>query len=370
MSKNLTELPFTEIVERASELSRERAEVEKKIRGIVNDVYTREIPRKEDWTFLVVTSALTTTQEYKTGTVSVNTGATQAVFSTDATLTADMTGRKLKVQNNDYVYDVTYESGTSVTIQPPFSGTQNQTNVSYSIFDPDYPLAADFDRFLKDKGLTKYQGGRKQEIPEKSPQEFDVDYTPTTAIYPSRCRLIGTDTNGRTLVEINPPPSSAVSLQYDYYRRPNPLRETTAGFVNIGAGATAVTGSTGTTRFSEARTGDYIRIDALGTGADSEWYRVQTIAHDSSITLSSAFGLSGVTSAAYTICSLPDYPVKLHPAILYGTLIQLTLDQNDPASQGYYTKFAEVLSDGKRLYKTRVYSQQINTVAEDYNYRR
>ena len=136
MSKNIPEIPFTEIVERVSELGRERADVEKKLRGIVNDVYIREIPRKEDWSYQIVSSALTLIERYNTGTVYSNTGDTSVVFSTDVTITSAMTGRRLRVDGNDYIYNVTFQSATSLTISPPFSGTQNVSTVGYDIFSP------------------------------------------------------------------------------------------------------------------------------------------------------------------------------------------------------------------------------------------
>lgn len=370
MSKNLSEIPFTEIVERASELARERSDVEKKIRGIINDVYVRELPRKEDWSFLVVSSALTLIERYNTGTVTATTGGTTLTFSSDVTITSAMTGRKIKISGNDYVYDVTFAGTTSLTISPPLSGTQNVTSQSYDIFQSFYALASDYDRFLKDKGITKYTGGQREVIPEKAMQEFDRDYSATPTTYPTRCRLFGTDTNGRTLVEVNPPPKDAISLAYDYIKRLVQMRETTAGFITIEAGSTIVVGSAGTTLFTEAKTGDYFRVDAFGAGADSEWYRVQTITHNSSLTLSTAFGLSGASSAAYTICSMPDIPTRLHPALLYGSLLQLITDQNDPNVENYKMQLAEVLTDGKRIYKTRVYSQELRMITEDYNYRR
>ena len=370
MSKNIEGMPFTEIVERASELARESADVEKKTRGIVNDVYVRELPIKEDWSFLVARSAITLIERYNTGTVSVNTGATGVVFSSDAVLSADMTGRKLTINGNDYVYDVTYLAANSLTISPPFSGTQNAASIAYEIFAPYYPLASDFDRFLKDQGISKFIGNRFEQIPEKVAQEFNRDYSSTPTNLPTMCRIYGTDTNGRSLVEVNPPPKSTISLPYDYIKRLLGMRETTAGFVTINSLATAVVGSAGTTYFTEAKTGDYIRIDAFGAGADSEWYRIQTITNNSSLTLSTAFGVSGAGTTGYTICSFPDIPTRMHASLLYGTLVQLAADKDDPAVDGYKMKLAEVLSDGKRIYKTRTYSQELRMITEEYNYRR
>jgi hypothetical protein len=60
----------------------------------------------------------------------------------------------------------------------------------------------------------------------------------------------------------------------------------------------------------------------------------------------------------------------MHPALLYGGILQLCVDQNDPMAQMYNTKLAEVLSDGKRLYVSRIYSQDIHHLGEEYLYRR
>ena len=95
MSKNQTAIPFTEIVERTSEIARERADVKYKIRGYVNDVYIREIGRKWDWNFLLVGSTLTMRQRYNTGTVSANTGDTTATFSSSVSLDSSNTGPQL-----------------------------------------------------------------------------------------------------------------------------------------------------------------------------------------------------------------------------------------------------------------------------------
>ena len=371
MSKNIVEIPFTELVERTSELARERADSESKIRGIVNDFYTREIPRKEDWSFFLVSSAITLIEQYATGTVSANTGATTLTFSSDVAITSSMVGRIVKITGNDYVYRISSMSGsTGAVITPPFSGNQNVTSAAYAIAQPYYSLAEDFDRFPKNGGLINYSGGSEEIVPEKPYQEWATDASYTPVNDPKFCRIIGVDTAGNSILEVNPPAKIAKSLRYDYFIKPKNMRETTAGFVTIEAGSTIVVGSANTTLFTQATTGDYFRVDALGTKADSEWYRIISILHNSSLTLQSAFGLSGVSSAGYTICSAPQMPSKMHPAILYGSLLQLATDQDDQMVQSYNVKLAEVLSDGKRMYKTRNYQQTIHSDAEDYFYRR
>jgi len=73
LSKNISELPFTEIVERVGELARERVDSRAKIRAVVNDFYVREFPRKMDWQFFMAQSTITVFGRYNTGTVSATT---------------------------------------------------------------------------------------------------------------------------------------------------------------------------------------------------------------------------------------------------------------------------------------------------------
>ena len=370
MSKNQSDIPFTELVERASQLAAIREDVEKKVRGIVNDIYVNDIPRKEDWSFLLATSSITFTQEYTTGNATINTGGTTITFSSDVTIDSTMTGRKIKFSSNDYVYTIISMSGTTgAVIGPTLSGTVNISAGAYSIFQPVYALNSDFDRFLKNGGLHYFSGGRKVAIPETAYQDYIDNFSSDTTETQAYCRVVGVDTAGNRLVEVIPPPKSAISTEYDYIHRLRPLRETTAGLIaNIGAGGTSVTGNA-TTLFAEANTGDYFRIDAFGTGADSEWYPILAIS-GTGITLRTAFGNSGATNASYTIASNPRMPTMLHTAIMYGAMIQLTASQNDPMAPGYKNEYASILSDGKRLYKTRTYSKEVKTIAEDYLYRR
>ena len=370
MRKNERVIPFTELVERTSEIARERADVKYKIRGYVNDVYIREIGRKWDWNFLLVGSTITTRPSYSTGTLSADTGDTTVVFSTDVTLDATYTGSQLRVTGNDVVYDCVYQSATSLTIQPPISGNTNYTNASYNLYFPFYSLPSNFDRYPKNGGFANWLGGNQKVIQETPFQEWGINYSSSPSDTPERIRIIGTDTAGNQILEINPPPKTAKSYLNNYYQSLSPMSETTSGLIgNITSGGTNVIGDS-SCRFLEATTGDYFRIDALGKGNDSLWYRIISIQNDSALTLQTAFASTGITSANYVICSSPQMPIKLHPAILYGGVLQCTSDQDDPLFQAYNMKLAEVLSDGKRLYVSRVYNQDIHTLAEDWMYRR
>ena len=370
MSKNIEQIPFTELVERVGEIARERADVQPKIRGYVNDVYLREISRKWDWNFLLVSSTITTRPSYNTGTLTANTGATTVVFSTDVSLDATYTGSQLAITGNDVVYNVTYQSATSVTIQPPISGNTNYSNSGYNLFFPFYSLPQDFDRYPKNGGFANWLGGNQKVIQETPFQEWGINYSSNPSDTPERIRIIGTDTAGNQILEINPPPKTTKSYLNNYFQSLSPMAETTAGLVgNINASGTQVVGDSNT-RFTEATTGDYFRVTALGKGNDSLWYRIISIQNNSTMTLQTAFAATGVTSANYVICSAPQMPIKLHVAILYGAVLQCTSDQDDPMNTGYNMKLAEVLSDGKRLYVSRIYNQDIHHLGEDWMYRR
>lgn len=370
MSKNVSSLPFTEIVERAIELGRVREEVRGKVRGIVNDIYVRDIPQKEDWSFLIARTSLTTIVSINSGSVSIQPGSSILTFSSDVATGSAMTGRKIKLSGNDYVYDIVSMSGsTGLVIGPAFGGRETLTSVSYDLFQTTYSLAADFDRFPKNGGLHRFSGGGKQVIPEKGYDYYLSNFSSTPNESVQFCIMFGQDTAGNRRVELSPPPKYEAPIEYDYVTRLNPLRETTAGLIgSIGASGTAVTGDSNTL-FTEARTGDYFRINAFGQGANSEWYPILSITNRSTMTLATAFGLSGATSAGYTISSAPQIPTPIQPAILYGTVAQVAADQDDPMAVAYLQKYAQVLSDGKRVYKTRLYQQDIATIAEDYRYR-
>lgn len=375
MSKTVTEIPYTEIVERVMSLGRMNANAIEKARGIVQDIYTRDIPTKHDWNFLLTSSAITTTEEYKTGNASVTTQSRIVSFSSDAVMIDSMNGRKIKFSGNEVVYDITsFMTASSIQILPPFQGGNNITNGSYTIFQPTYALAADFDRFPKDGGVYKWSGGSKEILKEEPYQEYAENYSGQPSV-PEKVRLVGIDTAGNQLIEFTPAPKDARVYSYDYYRKLSPMIETSAGHINtVTAKATTVTGYT-TTRFIDAgtdsKTQNFFRIDVFGKGQDSGWYPVLNMAHDSSLTLRVAFANSSVTTSAnFVISNAPQMPTMLHPAILYGALAHVLADQNDDMAAVYLGRYAQVLSDAKRIYVSRTYSQDVHGIQEEWDYRR
>lgn len=371
MSKNIAEIPVTEIVERVKALGRVGRNTDTKIRGVVQDIYLREIPSKYDWNFMLVSSGITTIAQYNAGVASVTTGGATVTFSSAALISASMVGRKFNIIGDGGIYEVTsMSSTTSCTVTPPYQATQNASNQSYSIYQPIYAMARDFDRFPKPGGIYRQIGGEKKVLEELQYRPY-LDTYQVTPTNPDKCRIVGQDTAGNTLVELVPAPSQAENWGCDYYKQLRPLTETTAGTISsIQAGATLVVGNT-TTRFTEATTGDWFRIDALGTGADSLWYRIIAISHDSQMTLATAFANTAITSLAnYTIARAPEMPVRLHMGIVYGSLRSLELDQTDENFLFYHTQYAQVMSDAKRIYMSRPYNQEVTGIHEDYLYRR
>lgn len=372
MARNISEIPFTELQERVSELARERVDARSKVRGIINDIYTRELPRKFDWVFFMAQSTITVNGQYNTGTVTATTGSSTVTFDSSVVLTASNNLWWIKIQGNDYVYQFTFSNTTAGSLNVPFGGTVNVTNGSYNLFQPYYSLATNFDRFPKNGGLITFAGGTERIIPEMAYQDWAVYYSPTPTQNFSYCRLYGVDTAGNTLLEGTPPPLTSLSYRYDYFIKPLPMKENSSGLIgNVANNGTAVTGDSNT-QFTQATTGDYFRINALGQGADSNWYRIIAIANDSTMTLQTAFqntGNASVGSASYVISSAPQMPSKMHPVLLYGSILQLSVDQNDPMVQMYNMKYAECLSDGKRLYVSRNYNQDIHHLGEEFLYR-
>jgi len=368
---NISEIPVTEIVERTQKLARVGEDTLDKIRGVVTDVYVREIPAKFDWTFLITGSSFTTNSETHGGTITMNTGDTTVVLTGD-TFPSNCSGYKIKFGGNDAVYDViSYASTTSITIAPALQGASNLSGASYSLYRDIYPLAKDFDRFPKPGGVYRWTGGRKQILPEVQYANYINDDYQSGAGTPSKTRLVGIDTAGCQQVELIQAPKDSRVYGYDYIKTLCPLFETTAGTLTSLASNGITVNATGA-NFTKVLTDGscFFRVDNFGVGADSNWYRVISIQNNNQLTLATAFANSSITVANYTISQAPKYPVRMHLGLIYGACRQLTVDQNDPNAQFYHNQYAAVLSDAKRIYVSRPYSQEIDGVFTDYRYRR
>ena len=371
MAKNIRELPFTELVERVNQIARaESTNDESRIRAAIHDEYLRNIPNKEDWRFLIANSAIVCTIPYNDGTVAINTGDT-ALTGTNTTWTSDMQCRLLKLTDNPNVYTVrSFLATTSLLINPPLSEDINITAGAYNIYQPFYALAPDFGRFQKNIALQKFQGGRPSAIREVQGESEYRDFYNSSPGIPEKVRLLDMGTAGLKHVELIPPPLKAFVFPYDYVRVLPTMRETTAGTATVTASAGTVTFGGGA-KVAEMTTGDFFRIDGFGTGEDSEWYRILALdVANSQATLNLTFGLSGAVAANYTVCNAPLIPADMHLVILKGAVMQVMADQTDPTFALAASERTALLIEARKLYKSRVYDQDIETVAEDYHYRR
>ena len=361
-------IPFIEIVERLRRLAREKASNESVVRDVVNTVYTKDIPRESDWSFLKSTSAISCLAEATTGVVSVNTQNTNCWFSSGLTLESSMTGRKIKFSGNNNIYDLTFVASNSGSISPPLSGEANIGSGGFVIFKDTFSLASDFDRFPVNGGLLFYSAGIPTPLPEKVDDDWYADFAANPSSEPGMCRLYQPDTAGNTQVQVNPPPQDPIVIPYEYLKALTPMKFTTGGTAVMSTASTIVTG-TGT-YFTKMTTGDYFRINAMGIGADSDWYRINTISSDTNLTLSSNFRSDTSGAFSYTISSAPQYPYKLQDGIINGSMVRLLVDQNDSMFQFYQMQYAKVINDNKKLYSMRMASDDIELIAEDQDYRR
>lgn len=370
MSRNTNNIPFTEIVERVQDLSRTATDDKKRIRGIVNDVYCQEIPRAIGDYIIKSQSAISCLSEINSGVASITTQNTAVYLSgIGITLESSHTGRKIKFSNNDNVYDFTFAKANSGTISPPLSGVTSVSNGAYTIFKDIYSLASDFDRFPINGGLLFYSAGQPTPLPELEDSKYynETDSTPSSV--PTNCRFYNYDSAGNIQVQIVPPPSTSYVLPYEYVKILPPMIENSGGTILMTSNSTAVTG-TGTV-FLKSNTGDYVRVSAFGTGEDSEWYRIEAIATNSAMTLSKAFRIdTNATTTDFVISSAPELPSRIQDGIIYGSLRNLIIDQNDPNYIFYHMRFCQILSDNKVLIKSRNTQDKIELIAEDPDYRR
>lgn len=367
MSKNQRVIPATEVVERAITISRAQGD-EVRAWGAMQDIYSQEIPAAADWTFLLASSSLTTDAKYATGTASVNTGATAVTF-TGATIPTGTTGWRIRFNDNPNVYDWTYVSSSNGTISPALSEDKNLSGSAFTLFNPFYTLAANFDRFPKNGGLQLWQGAKPTPIPEIALQDYYDEFSASPG-RPAKCRLIAPNTADVLRVELGPPPDKQYVMPYDYLYAPASLRETTGGVATVAASGTGATFQ-GAVRMAEMVTGMMFRIDAFGDDADSEWHRIIAVSEaNSNVTFQNTFTTSAANSANYTVCTVPVYPVVLHGALLQGVVKRLLADQNDKTFIYADSLQGAAIMDAKRLYKTRIYNQEIDTVFDEYHFRR
>lgn len=365
-------MPFTETVERMAKLVREDSlNVEAKLKGLVNDVYTKHIPRKFDWRPLMRSSYIQCTAYYSAGTVSIEAAST-SIVGVGTVWTSGMTaanGWKIKFSNNPNIYTFTYVSGTTATLSPALSGASDLASVSYKIFRDTYSLASDFDRFLINGGLEYTRGGTPDVIRDTAEDAWKYEFQTEPQDNICRMRLLGVeDSDGYKQVQVNPPPRTPIMLPYDYIKTVRSMTEYTTGSITtLANGGTAVTG-TGTDFDGYGISGYtyYLRIDGDGEADESVWYKIASFDSGTGITLATAYNGVALSSAtaSYTISMVPELPAKFHDAILYMAIQLALADQADPIYKFYTAQGNTVLAELKTIYKTRTYNKTPEVVID------
>lgn len=374
-------LPFSEIFERSMNLARDDSVTsEPKFKGLVNDAYTRDLFRNEDWDFGKSSSSISASAYYNTGTVSCTAGSA-ALAGAGTTWAATMTallGWKIKFSGQDIIYDFTQTGAATATISPVLSGANNLVSAGYTLYRDTYSLVSDFSRFMLTEmgGLQLYKQGRVTSIPVKFDKQWFEDFRVDVSDTVSMCRFNGYDSTGLRRLQINPAPKTAVVLPYEYMKILPPMTEYTTGYISaITNGAVAVVGS-GTTWNSTANIAIatyryYFRVDGDGTGANSMWYLIDSAVALGATTLSLATAYAGLTIASgvstdtYTICRVPEIPHEFHDWLIYASAYNGIADQGDPNYQYYVAQAAKILTECKMQYKSRRVSQQFSVV-DDY----
>ena len=355
--------PFSELCEKAMILARDNtAGSRDKFKGLINRAYTQSIPRKEDWPPLISSSAISCTSKYTTGTIAVNAASSNVTGSGTVWVTG-MTGRKIKINSSPNIYTFTYVTGTTGTISPVFSGNNDVTGAGYTIYDDDYALASDFDRFLKGGSLFKMRSNRPFVIDEASERTWRDEFTSDPSDETKRCRIRGFDSSMNRLCEINPPPSTSIALPYDYVKFLPPMTEYRTGYItDLANGVAAVTGSgTDFDGYGSTSYTYYLRIDRDGIGDSSVWYKISAFDSDIGITLAENYDGTSIASATeeYTISMIPLLPYQFHDWMIYLAAVESAVDAEDPAVQGWMAFASQIEKECKLLFKNRNPNQDI-----------
>jgi hypothetical protein len=352
------EIPFTELYERLLNLGRiDSPNNSDYAKGLINDSYTRTLPRLQDWNTMIKEDTLVMVPTYDTGTVSVNAGST-SLTGVGTTFTSSMTaaaGYKITIQGNPDIYTFEYVSATTATISPGLSGANNITGNTFKVFKDEYDLAADFDRLLKNGSVYVYMDGRLRDSIKEVPRDFFREDFLNAAQDPIR-RVMRAGTNsvtGRRILQVNPYPKTARVYPYEYYFKIVPMSEYDTGTISVTNASTAVVG-TDTAWASNVAAGDYLRVDANGVAESSIWYKIATVTDDNNIVLESNFGEFTESSMEYTICKTPvSFPSEFHEFILYDALVIVGGEQGDPNAAGFAARREEILESLKMNYKSR-----------------
>jgi len=364
-------IPFTELVETVKDEELRdttvNVEAENKYKAVVNDTYRLWIPLEFEFKAYRKIATITTKADYTTGTVAA-TSVSNSITGSSTSWTSSHDGMKIWIKSADEVYDFTYVSATSATLDRNFVGSTT-TSSNYILYQYRYALASDFWRPVKTgygKGSFWYykNGVRVDLLPEWSDKWSDKDIAVPGV--PSNYRIVYS--GGLYYVDIFPPDTESRTIFYEYIPYLSPMKEYTTGTVSVTNGSKVVTGS-GTDFSSNVSAGDYFRIDGDGTGSASVWYKIDSVDSATQITLETAYAGTTQSGVEYTISEAPNLPPVFHPLIKLKACIDRATDRDAKQLQVWTVLLSQYLGRAKQIDEGYNYDTSLESIYQQYNYR-
>jgi hypothetical protein len=331
--------PFTKIVEDVMLEVRENStevNVKRKYQRRVNDIYARDLFSKHDFEFMSRIGTITIPAGYTTGTISVAIGGS-AVTGVGTVWTAAMTGYKLRFFGNQDIYTFTRTGATTGTISPAFSGDTAISGGQYMIFQDTFSLAADYDRMVDPPGFYYDYYNARVSLLRKMTLDWYKLWSTVRSLFPMYYRPFGRSSdNLNWQVQFAPPILHNKFIYYEYIPTFADMKEYTTGSCATAAGSPIVTG-TGTDFVNNVSAGEAFRMDS----SPQDWYLVSSVTDATHLVLTANYPVTNLTSAAYTVSSVPQIPVSLQLAIFYGACSLSSQDQdNQNAAKNYLALYA------------------------------
>ena len=181
----------------------------------------QDICARWPWNFLRSRESVVTVVDYTAGTVSVNAGGS-TVTGSGTTFTTTQGNGQYYIQfagANDWYLVTTYNSATSLTISPAFAGTENLTNVTYTLRKFFYSLSSSCDRICDIKNWNT-----PLKLDEMFPRDVDfVQPNPQSSNTSYGFIPYGYDSSNNVQIIPYPFPSDARLFEIKTFKRPTDM---------------------------------------------------------------------------------------------------------------------------------------------------
>lgn len=320
--------PFSELVEIAqNELIREQAPGEEaKYQGIINQIYSNELPAILPELYIKKEAYFTLTADYGTGTVTVGSGTSTIIGSSTSWTSANSDGLLIKVGSSNPIYRVSYLTGTSLTYQDGLTWIGSSgTGLTYTLLKDRYQLPSDFSHLITDSEedphvVYRYVDANKIFLQQLTEEEYESQNVFSAGVAYGYCV--------KWIKEIpymymTLAADSVEIVGFSYIPQLTTMSEYTAGTCTFAA-STSVIATTAASWAVNVTTGTntyYIRNDADGTGSASKWAKITSVANATALTIESTWGFTTGTGQSYTISEISKWPARFDDAMLYKTCL-------------------------------------------------